>query len=74
MLVFRRFALPIILRILREKKATLRASQSSAFSAWVMPIVNLWLTLPTTKKQNLSLSLVDTDNERNTMFLPIFVP
>ena len=54
--------------------SSLRASQSSAFSAWTFSIVNLWLTLPTTKKQNLSLNLVDTDNERDTMFLPIFVP
>ena len=54
--------------------SSLRASHNSAFSAWTFSIVNPWLTLPTTKKQNLSLNLVDIDNERDTMFLPIFVP
>ena len=49
-------------------------SHSSAVSAWTFSIVNLWLTLPTTKKQNLSLNLVDAENERDTMFLPIFAP
>jgi len=54
--------------------SSLRASHNSAFSAWTFSIVNLWLTFATNKKQNLSLNLVDADNERNTMFLPIFVP
>ena len=39
-----------------------------------MSFVNTWLTLPTTKKQNLLLNLVDAENERDTMFLPIFAP
>ena len=31
-----------------------------------------WLTLPTTIKRNLSLNLVDAENERDMLSLPIF--
>ena len=74
LIIFSRRTMGIMGSLLDASISSLRASQSSAFSAWAFSIVNLWLTLPTTKKQNLSLNLVDTDNERDTMFLPIFAP
>ena len=38
-----------------------------------MGFVSSWLTLPTTIKRNLSLNLVDAENERRMRILSTFV-